>query len=65
MAEKRRAPRQSVVTALVRPLMAAGCQIRGVRYNEDGSIEVLTGEALPEPATPFDAWKAAKDARSA
>jgi len=62
---KRPAPRQSVVTALVRPLMAAGCQIKGVRYNQDGSIEVLTGEASAEPASPFDAWKATRDARPA
>ena len=64
MPEKRPAPRQSTITALIKPLIAAGCEIRGIKYHEDGSIEVLTA-ASAEPASAFDRWQAGRDAGSA
>lgn len=47
------------LTAAIKAVAAAGCEIARVEIEKDGKIVILTGNtAQPEPANDFDKWKA-------
>lgn len=66
MATRRQVPfYMNDVKRAVKGATTAGLSIARVEIGADGKIILVTGVPQPEPATPFDAWKAKRDARSA
>lgn len=58
--------RQADVERTVKAARAAGLPIGGLEVAPDGTIRIITAEARESvPASPFDQWKAKRDARSA
>lgn len=63
--ERRTTFRITDVKRAVKGATTAGLAIARVEIDADGRIILVTGSPQPEPATPFDAWKAKKNARPA
>lgn len=57
---------QASIVRAVKAVRAAGEPVRAVEIDRDGKLVVLVGEPTPAaPAvSPFDEWKAKRDARS-
>jgi len=64
MAKRTSHVRQADVTRAVKGALAAGLSVGGVEVAPDGTIRVLSGGETTEPAnlSPFDEWKAKRDA---
>jgi len=66
MASRRQVPfYMNDVKRAVKGATTAGLSIARVEIGADGRIVLVTGAPSAEPATPFDAWKAKRDARPA
>jgi hypothetical protein len=57
---------QSDVRRAIRGVTGAGLSVARVEIDQDGKIVIVSGEGRPkETVTPFDAWKAKKNAHQA
>jgi hypothetical protein len=57
---------QSDVRRAIQGAMDAGLSVARVEIDQDGKIVIVSGEGRPkETTTPFDAWKAKKNAHQA
>lgn len=58
--------RQADISRAVKGATAAGLVVGRVEIDQDGKIVIVPEEGKPkEAATPFEAWKARKNARQA
>jgi hypothetical protein len=56
----------SDVRRAIQGAMDAGLSVARVEIDQDGKIVIVSGEGRPkETTTPFDAWKAKKNAHQA